>query len=312
VPSYSSSSSHPQLPPVRRPPKCRLPMSSRFLSFIVYVTFTLLLLSSTTLAAPTSVHHIIRQQLHNRQAIPDKTGQTGNKPAPVKSDTPCVLIPPSATPCTASSIPMFTFNPSSTQQPSPTSLVPVPGPDPGPGNEGNTSGPPGQLGLNPLPPSRPLALVSSDFPLTPGRIAGIAGGSSVLLCILAALGVWIWRRRRVDVNEIPIRRSRLVSRLGFRVFGDKPVSGSPSRRGSHASNDSKASWLVKGSIGRPKPAWMENGLLSVPKPGFLDERGDDSREPAPWNISRPKPSRPRSAEPLGRLSGMGLGMGYLR
>jgi hypothetical protein len=157
-----------------------------------------------------------------------------------------------------------------------------------------------------------LVIVSADFPLTPGRIAGIAGGSSVLLCIFAALGVWMWRRRRVDVHEIPIRRSRLVSRLGFRVFGEKPGSGSPSRRGSHTSNESKASWLVKGSIGRPKPAWVENGRLGVPKPGFVDDRGNEDRESAPWNISRPKPSRPRSAEPLGRLSGMGLGMGYLR
>jgi hypothetical protein len=127
----------------------------------------------------------------------------------------------------------------------------------------------------------------------------------------------MWKRRRIDVNEIPIRRSKLVSRLGYRVFGDKPLSRNISRQSNRYSQESKGSWLDKGIIGRPKPVWLETGSLSVPKATFLD-RAEIENERAPWvdgfksSIGRPIPSRPRSAEPLGRLSGMGSGMGYLK
>ena len=122
------------------------------------------------------------------------------------------------------------------------------------------------------------------------------------------------------MTEIPIRRSRLASRLGFRVFGDKPASRSASRntnRDSTASKKSDGTAVDKEAIGRPKPSWVENGFLSVPKPGFLKEKEvDEEDDRAPWvdkeTISKPRPGRPRSAEPLGRLSGMGLGMGYLK
>jgi hypothetical protein len=66
----------------------------------------------------------------------------------------------------------------------------------------------------------------------------------------------------------------------------------------------------------PKNAWLENGLLSVPKPAFLRDDGSKEDTTAPWvqkeDISEPRPGRPASAEPLGRLSGMGMGMGYLK
>ncbi|KAF2794328.1 hypothetical protein K505DRAFT_337049 [Melanomma pulvis-pyrius CBS 109.77] len=300
-----SALSKPRLQAIRRPPQCRLPMSMRFTTLILYISITLLFLSSTTIAAPAHAYRPNPHRIHHRQAIPDKTGQTGNSPAPVRSTLPSQL----ATPCTLPPKPTITYNPPSS--PKPTTLVP--------GNAGTTT-PPGELGLNPNNPSRPLTLTSPIFPLSAGAIAGIAGGSAVLVCILVSLAICTYRRRRVAVDEIPIRRSKLVSRLGFRVFGEgKPASRSPSRRGSNDSNDSKQSWLDKGTIGRPKPAWLENGLLSVPKPGFLrQERVEEGEgdERAPWVdkrvIGKPTPGRPRSAEPLGRLSGMGLGMGYLK
>ena len=111
--------------------------------------------------------------------------------------------------------------------------------------------------------------------------------------------------------------------MGFRIFGDsasRSASRASSRRGSkedHNEKDIDAGWVDKGSISRPKNAWLENGLLSVPKPGFLrEERGEKDDTTAPWvgkgDISGPRPGRPVSAEPLGRLSGMGMGMGYLK
>lgn len=149
----------------------------------------------------------------------------------------------------------------------------------------------------------------------------------MLLCI--AVGVWAYRRRPSNnVDEIPIRRSKLGSRLGFRIFGEggsRSASRSSSRRGRRGSDDDGdkekhvEGWLDKGNISRPKNTWLENGLLSVPKPAFLNNDGEKARDEedrAPWvdkeTISGPRPGRPRSAEPLGRLSGMGLGMGYLK
>jgi hypothetical protein len=133
----------------------------------------------------------------------------------------------------------------------------------------------------------------------------------------------VYRRRPANnVDEIPIRRSRLGSRLGFRIFGDsasRAASRQSSRRGSKEDSNDKQfeGWLDKGTISRPKNAWLENGFLSVPKPGFLKEKDSvDVNREEKWvdrgTISAPRPGRPRSAEPLGRLSGMGMGMGYLK
>lgn len=309
----SNSTSHP-FQAIKKPPACRFPIPPSLTTLIVYVTLVFLLLSSTAIAAPAHAKPSNLHLIHNRQAVPDRTGQTGNGPASIDPEIPRLSVSPSPTPCVIFPIPT-----AATPSPSPPSSTPS---IPSPGNEGNTNGPPGQLGLNPNPPIRPLVLTSSPFPLTPARIAGIAVGGLALLCIIIAVAVWMWKRRRVDVNEIPIRRSKLVSRLGFRVFGEKTTSRSVSRnerrdsRGSVGSNGSKKSWLDKGTIGRPKAEWVENGFLSVPKAAFVGR--DEFEERAPWvdgfkgSIGRPRPSRPRSAEPLGRLSGMGLGMGYLK
>lgn len=93
--------------------------------------------------------------------------------------------------------------------------------------------------------------------------------------------------------------------------------GSVDSRGDSLEKKSDGGYLDKGSISRPKPAYLENGLLSVPKPGFVrDNQMTASDDAAPWldkrTIGPPRPGRPRSAEPLGRLSGMGMGMGYLK
>jgi hypothetical protein len=307
-PSQSPSLSNPRLQAVKRPPQCRLSNSARSSTLVLYIMLALLFFPSTTVAAPALNPHSNPHLIHNRQAIPDKTGQTGNAPASIKSKPACLPISPSVTPCVVHPIPTTTYNFS---PPKPTPFIP------GPGNEGNSNPPPGPLGLNPNPPIKPLALTSSTFPLTPGDVAGIAAGGSVLLCILVVGAIWMWKRRRIDVNEIPIRRSKLVSRLGYRVFGDKPLSRNISRQSNRYSQESKGSWLDKGIIGRPKPVWLETGSLSVPKATFLD-RAEIENERAPWvdgfksSIGRPIPSRPRSAEPLGRLSGMGSGMGYLK
>ncbi|KAF2713788.1 hypothetical protein K504DRAFT_450434 [Pleomassaria siparia CBS 279.74] len=327
--SKPSTLANTQLALIRRPPRCRLAMSMRLTTLILYLT-SILLLSSSVIAAPILARDSQNRssQINPRQAIPDKNGNTGTfhlvpcEPQPTSTVTP---TPPG---------PSFTntapSSPPPQSQPRPSS--PVPG-----GDEGKTNNPPpGQLGTNTNAPPEALALSRPNLSLTTGAIAGIAGGAAVFFAFLIALGVCAYRRRKVDVNEIPIRRSKLVSRLGFRVFGDKPPSRRPSRRmsrdsqGSSGSADSKASkkswlrkdkknsWLDKTTIGRPKPAWSESGLLDVPKPLFIRRDGNEGEdeEKAPWVdkglIGRPKPGRPRSAEPLGRLSGMGLGMGYLK
>ena len=46
--------------------------------------------------------------------------------------------------------------------------------------------------------------------------------------------------------------------------------------------------------------------------GSKEMKAQEKREKGRPSISRPMPARPQSALPLGRLSGMGLGMGYLK
>lgn len=73
-------------------------------------------------------------------------------------------------------------------------------------------------------------------------------------------------------------------------------------------------WLDKSIIGRPQPAFTgtPSQMLDAPMPLFATEqsRADDR---VPWmgnrGISPPRPVRPLGAEPLGRLSGMGYGLG---
>ncbi|KAF2472544.1 uncharacterized protein BDR25DRAFT_353578 [Lindgomyces ingoldianus] len=281
----------------RPPPRCRLP-SMKFTTLLLYATLALIFLSSPTTAAPWITPRAANDSpLLWRQAIPDKTGETGNKPASVKGQPPPRPVTPSLSPSPSPGNPL----------PQPTIVTT--------GSTGSTNAP-DQLGNSPRPLPTPLPLMSPTFPLSAGAIAGIAGGAVVLIFVVIFIGVWAFRRRRrLDISEIPIRRSKLGSRLGFRIFGDGLASRGSSRRGSNDSrnnsqNDStekqiEVGWLDKGTIGRPKPAWLEDGFLSVPKPGFLAEKRNDE-DSAPWvekfAISAPRPARPGSAEPLGRLS----------
>ncbi|KAF2260675.1 hypothetical protein CC78DRAFT_571074 [Lojkania enalia] len=329
IPSIDSNPTAPSKQPgyeayVTKPPPCLIFPSMRSSTLALYITFIIISICSTASATPFPAYTINHVQLHNRQAIPDRTGETGNEPAPVKSQPPPRPVTPSTTPSATATGSIIISS-------SPSAVPPAPAPVPQPTNlnTGSTSdaNPGNEIGLNPNPAPTPIRTEPSTFPLSAGAIAGIAGGAVIIVSLFVALGIWLYRRRRIDVSEIPIRRSKLGSRLGFRIFGDGPDSRAPSRRsnresqGSHGSGkdaDEKqfeAGWLDKGSISKPRTAWLENGLLSVPKPGFLRERKDVD-DVAPWvdkgMISDPRPARPRSAEPLGRLSGMGLGMGYLK
>ena len=80
-----------------------------------------------------------------------------------------------------------------------------------------------------------------------------------------------------------------------------------------------APWVDKGTIGRPKingegfvRLWgddYEKDRSSGRGMSPIKERGDSFDRNL---ISAPRPARPTSAEPLGRLSGLGMGMGYLK
>ncbi|KAF1999232.1 hypothetical protein P154DRAFT_535691 [Amniculicola lignicola CBS 123094] len=306
---------------IARPPRCKVSNTTRS-NFLFYITIVLLCLLSTTNAISSphdgAARHI---RIHPRQAIPDKSGETGNEPASVKSQPPPRPFTTSTTTSITSTSPSstsisvtLTTNPTPA---SPTSTI-------APGTSGNTNSPE-NLGENPNPFPSPLSLASPQFSFSAGVIAGLVSGGVVFICIIIGISVCIYRKRhQPEITEIPIRRSKLGSRLGFRVFGERAPSRSRSRQDSYDRRDEVAEyekgegWLDKGSIGKPQAAWLENGFLSVPKPGFL--RGEREREEddtrAPWVdkdwISGPRPGRPVSAEPLGRLSGMGMGMGYLR
>ncbi|KAF2648184.1 hypothetical protein K491DRAFT_722781 [Lophiostoma macrostomum CBS 122681] len=347
---------------IQRPGRCRLPDTLRLTTLIIYITIAFLCFCTPTTATP--VHFSVSQThrpLHRRQAIPDKFGNTGNKPGPVNS---VGAAPEFTFSAAATSIPTLSSSssssaPSSAPTPStasgsasvsstsstPSTFATPPTLTPGTGADGNTSPQtpsdlPNNTNPSPSPPLGPLTLTSPKFPLSAGAIAALAGGASVLLALLLGLAIFAYKRRRVDVSEIPIRRSKLGSRLGFRIFGDGNGNGGASRLGSRANSrsgsraNSRASSrsserdeekkgfegaLDKSRISRPKTAYVENGLLGVPRPLFAREERERERgalDVAPWldkgTISAPRPGRPVSAEPLGRLSGMGLGMGYLK
>lgn len=309
----------------------------RFTTLLLYITLALLFISRTA-AAPLSNSHA---HLHKRQAVPDRFGNTGNEPAPVASLPP----PQTLTPSPTSSLSATAFA-SSTSTPSSTTLMPSTTPQPTTtvttGSNGNGNSNPNNngdgLGLNPgengnNPPAEELTRIAPQLSMSPGALAGIIGGGVAVLSIVIGLIVYFYRRaRRPDIAEIPIRRSKLGSRLGRRIFGSPLPSRSGSRSSSRRTSASsarsekrekqiEAGAVDKGTISKPKAAWLENGLLSVPRPAFVREereRASGVDEGAPWvqvdkgTISAPRPGRPASAEPLGRLSGMGLGMGYLK
>jgi hypothetical protein len=147
-----------------------------------------------------------------------------------------------------------------------------------------------------------------------------------MLALILGISLFLIRRhRRPDIMEIPIRRSKLGSRLNRRMFGSRASSRADSRGSSRRSSalltgdvreKQTEAWLDKGTISKPKAAWLENGLLGVPRPSFMTSDKDKTEADEKWasksDISGPRPGRPASAEPLGRLSGMGMGMGYLK
>ena len=185
----------------------------------------------------------------------------------------------------------------------------------------------------------------------------IVVGSTILLALLFGTAFLLQRRKKArEVAEIPIRRSKIGSRLGLRIFGSHyderigrsnggekftqrsvssresvqrepekvgrtPVSPSlysPRRltratRLSTMTFGSVTGWLDKSTIGRPQPAFMgtPSQLLDAPRPLFAGRV--DADDSAPWSRGRSRgvsPPRPaRGAEPLGRLSGMGFGLG---
>ena len=168
------------------------------------------------------------------------------------------------------------------------------------------------------PPADQLNLIRTSAVLSPGTLAGIITGSTTLFLLLLILAIFLIRRnRRPEIAEIPIRRSKLGSRLRHRMF-NSPVP--PSRSSSRSSTRSltggnrereRGGWLRKGSIGRPVPArWGEGEMLEVPRAAYMRGEREGVEEGERWVGRGARPVRPASAEPLGRLSGMG--MGYLK
>ncbi|CAI6331906.1 unnamed protein product [Periconia digitata] len=369
---HRSASGYPHRRKSRNSPRHRSGASRTAAAFIVPFLTTLVVPVSTAPANP-------KRSLHNRQAIPDQFGRTGNEPAPVKPDvsplpppfTVSSSIPKSST-STETIIPTITSassrvlsistsipTPSSSAEPSipitlfTSSTAPLPTQTP---TQSSSVEPPLETSSIPIPD--PTSIQPSS-PISSAAIAGIALGSiafALLLFGLTFLYFCARRRNPSGITEIvPQRTSRFFNfnrrrssssssylrrtssfteevssfewtsarkRWNIRRKGAKGGSGSSSERG----------LLRKSSISHPRmvpevPEGIE--WLEKPKPAFLAEDGvvdagrggvdgDDGRNRmwfgefggAGGEDRRRYPVRPvRSAEPLGRLSGMGLGMG---
>jgi hypothetical protein len=325
-----------------RVPHGSVEMSSTRYTMRTCVIFTTLLIAVPTTAAPQDwrgAHY-----LAGRQAIPDRSGNTGNEPAPVASQLPPRPLTPSetSTPIVSTSgLPtisittldsgsLSTLSASSyTTRTTSTTATPISTPSL------TTPSPNGSLGEQ-LHPTSPTS------PFTPSIIASIAIGSVLVLASLSGIVYYFRRRRRqLDIQEIPIRRSMLVSRLAYCMFGsNRGVSRSTSTASKYTSRSqasrrpsaqkqqklklpintlsagnrstfgSVTAWLDKSTIGKPRPAYVETSsmFLELPRPLFADrEREKNVVE------GRQGPKRPDvDAAPLGRLSGMGFGLGMGR
>ncbi|KAF1948642.1 hypothetical protein CC80DRAFT_556138 [Byssothecium circinans] len=307
---------------LRYTPSCRVPTSIRLTTLLFYVALTLLFV--TTSAAPLSVSRA-RVHLNHRQSIPDQSGNTGNEPAPVRPDVSPRPLEPSRTSTTTISL----STESSTASSSSTTSQPTASVTPAAGGNGALAPPGGNT------PSAELQRINPGLPISIGALAGLIAGGTVIVLLILLIAVCCYRRsHRPEVVEIPIRRSKLGSRLGRRIFGSPLPSRAPSRSSSRRSSatltgdrrdkrieSGAESKLDKGMISRPKAAYHDsNGMLGVPRPAFAMEEREMVEDGEKWvvkavskdDISAPRPGRPVSAEPLGRLSGMGMGMGYLK
>lgn len=397
--------------PLRLPPRCHLASAKHFTTLVSTIILALIFLASTTSAAPLRerhLHHLIGRQsipdrFGNTGTGPGPGGLQEPEPVPASeppSGTTSVnrltsstirVVTASAT--TSIQIVPITTTTTSRVQTSVVSVVPTT-------STINTS-------LFPASTTAPITVLSPDTsssssmaqktgfsstfisttsstaeallriapvnPLAPAVLAGIITGGVVFLALLIGLFIFLFRRRRrQEIAEIPIRRSKLGSRLANRVFGthyDERIAKSRSRNGSQddvatiftkrrpssgslkkemtlkvpqetygksqgpispsvysphmtmrmtristMTFGSVGGWLDKTTIGKPIPVPAFTGtpsqLLDAPKPLFAKpaNASDENWIEKPI-ISPPRPARPGSAEPLGRLSGMGYGLG---
>ncbi|KAH8711925.1 hypothetical protein GQ44DRAFT_776469 [Phaeosphaeriaceae sp. PMI808] len=392
------------------PSWCRLFLSTHFTTLTLYLFLTLLLFTSLTSAAP--ITHVRHPALVKRQAVPDRNGNTGNQRAPVASQPPPRVVTTTEVPAstiviistnapatitsatstiprtpssptgvpsaslalslTASTIPVSSLeaNPTST---SPAELLPPLFTSTGPSPTNTPSGPGSE---------NQLQRVGPETSTTPAAVAGIAVGGIILIALITGTAFILYRRKKArEIAEIPIRRSKMGSRMGRRIFGNhyddsiaksrglakftersspprefdteekkkkspqtppnsrkaqpppinvsrppmSPSIYSPDRlarttRISTMTFGSVDGWLDRSTIGRPQPTFMgtPSQLLDAPKPLFTKDQAKGramADGAAPWvekgRISPPRPMRPISAEPLGRLSGMGYGLGMM-
>jgi hypothetical protein len=108
-----------------------------------------------------------------------------------------------------------------------------------------------------------------------------------------------WNTRKANsVVKTPVSPS-VYSQVGLTRFSRMSVGG----------------WLDRNTVVRPKTGFTgtESQMRDAPRPLFAGQKdgsgGDGLGVRWKENISLPRPVRPRSAAPLGQLSGMGFGLG---
>lgn len=318
-------------------PQWRLPLSSTRLTTITCLLFAIVLLLPQTSAAP--LEHRNMYHFGKRQTVPDRFGNAGNERGPVASQPPTRPAAPTETlalvtstsPLASAATTSLDIASSFLALPSSTQLITSSSPKPTPPN--------GR-------PEEQLQRTNPESSLTPGTIAGIAGGAALVTAIFIGIAWFVYRRRRQrEIQEIPIRHSKLVSRLGMRMFGSsRDAFRSPSaaskyttrssqrvssqrgssetakevqnavtalNAGSRLTPGSVPGLLDKASIGRPRPAYVHTSsqFLELPRPLFADRE----RQIGKTGETLRRPERPLvDAAPLGRLSGMGFGLGLGR
>jgi hypothetical protein len=112
------------------------------------------------------------------------------------------------------------------------------------------------------------------------------------------IGVYWDMRKANSVAKMPVSPS-VYSQDGLTRFSRMSVGG----------------WLDRNTVVRPKTGFIgtESQMKDAPQPLFAGQKqgkgGDGMNVGGKGGISPPKPVRPRSAAPLGKLSGMGFGLG---